>query len=424
MANGNNQVREYRVLLEVSHLINSTLEIDMILIHAMEKGKEIVKAEACSLMLLDEERDELVYKVALGEKGKMVQEKFRLAWGQGIAGWVAKEAKPLIVNDVRKETHFYRRVDEATGFETRAVLCVPLRVKNKILGVIELINPKEKSQFTQEDLEIFEAFSDQVAIALENARLYENLKQAYEELKSTQEQLIQSEKMAVLGTFSAQIAHEFKNILQALSLHLQLCAKPGIDEETVKSSFQFALRIVKKANEIIFGLLTFARKSESKKELGDFLKTVEDTLRLVEHELATENIRVVREFRALPPVLHDSAQISQVILNMVSNARDAVRGKETAAIEIHLRKEGDEVLCEIKDNGCGIPEDIKKRLFLPFTTTKKQGEGTGLGLSVTFGIVKNHGGRIEVQSIVGKGTTFQIFLPLGDKGAASSEDSA
>ncbi|MCK4244921.1 MAG: SpoIIE family protein phosphatase, partial [Candidatus Omnitrophica bacterium] len=169
-------------IIKVNEIINSTLNLKELLATIMEISQEVMRVEAASLMLKDEKTGELIYEVALGEKGEEIKERFRLKKGQGIAGWVAEKEKPLLVPDVRENPRFDNRIDQATGFKTRSILAVPMKVKGKLIGVLEAINPL-KEPFGEEEIELFTTFANQAGIAIENARLHQFLldKQRVEE---------------------------------------------------------------------------------------------------------------------------------------------------------------------------------------------------------------------------------------------------
>jgi sigma-B regulation protein RsbU (phosphoserine phosphatase) len=162
-------------LVEISKIINSTLDLDVLLTVIMEIIKQVLNAESSSLMLIDEENHELVFHVALGKKGKHLKEKFRLKMGQGIAGWVAKHGKPLLVPDVRKDKRFFSKPDEVLRHRTRSVLCVPLQALGRTIGVLEAINSRSAGGFSEDDMDLFLAFSSQAAVALESARMHKRL---------------------------------------------------------------------------------------------------------------------------------------------------------------------------------------------------------------------------------------------------------
>lgn len=162
-------------LIEVSKIITSTLDIDELLTLIMKTVERVMRSEASSLMLIDEATGDLVYRVALGEKGEEVKEKFRLKPGQGIAGWVALHEKPLLVPDVLHDPRFYSTPDKVTGFKTKSIICVPLKAKGKTIGVVQAINPVDRDAFAESEMEMFEVFSGLAGIAVDNAKLHKNL---------------------------------------------------------------------------------------------------------------------------------------------------------------------------------------------------------------------------------------------------------
>jgi len=162
------------LLSQLSQILNSTLDPQEVRRRAMEAATRLMKAEVGSLLLVDEEKQQLYFEVALGDREDDIK-KITLNLGEGIAGWVAQKGKPLIVNAPEKDPRFFRGVDERTEFKTRNLICVPLRVKEKVIGVLEAINKQKEEDFNQEDLSLFISLADQVAIALDNARLYQEL---------------------------------------------------------------------------------------------------------------------------------------------------------------------------------------------------------------------------------------------------------
>ena len=170
-------VKQFTTLAEVGTLLNSTLDQNVVRKMAMEAITRLMNAEVGSLLLVDEENKELYFEVALGDKGERVKE-IRLKIGEGIAGWVAEHGKSLLLQDVRKDPRFYKSADQKTEFVTRDMVCVPVKVKDKVIGVLQAINRAE-GVFTEDDVELFQLFSNQVAIALDNARLYEEIRETF-----------------------------------------------------------------------------------------------------------------------------------------------------------------------------------------------------------------------------------------------------
>ncbi len=175
------KIERLSTLISVGSSINSTLDLDQLLTHLMECATKVMKARDSSLMLLDERTNELVFKIALGEKGSQVQE-FRLRMGQGIAGQVALTGEPIVVSDASKDTRFERSIDMATGFETKSIMCVPIELRGKVVGVIEVLNAGYSGPLTEEDLDIFSAFASAAGVALQNARLFSAIQHSFEHI--------------------------------------------------------------------------------------------------------------------------------------------------------------------------------------------------------------------------------------------------
>jgi HD-GYP domain-containing protein (c-di-GMP phosphodiesterase class II) len=172
------KVERLALLSQLGQILNSTLDHKEIRRRAMEAATQLMKAEAGSLLLVDEGKRQLYFEVALGNREEDIK-RIPLNFGEGIAGWVAQHGKPLIVNSPKKDPRFFKGVDERTEFKTRNIICVPVRVKEKIIGVLEAINKQERGGFNRADLSLFISLADQVAIALDNSRLYQELEEMF-----------------------------------------------------------------------------------------------------------------------------------------------------------------------------------------------------------------------------------------------------
>ena len=166
------KVRNLQKVLSLNSVLNSTLELNELLAVIMKTSAEVMRTEVASLLLIDETSNDLVFRVALGGKGSELKEKFRVKMGEGIAGTVAQTGKPLVINDPRNDPRFAKRFDNSTGFITRAILCVPMQARGKIIGVLQAINPLRRKGFCLTDLDLFETFAHQAALAIENAKLH------------------------------------------------------------------------------------------------------------------------------------------------------------------------------------------------------------------------------------------------------------
>jgi signal transduction histidine kinase len=290
------------------------------------------------------------------------------------------------------------------------ILIIPLAVEQKNLGGI-CLGFREPIKLTDDDRRILQAFAAQSALVIEQARLFV-------EVRTHQEELVRSSKLAALGTFAAGIGHEFNNLMAGMLGYAQL----AMDSDTLDEKNE-ALRVVVRSclrgRSITSGLLTFARRRTNGREPYVLTEVVNDTIALVDHELVKEGITLVREVQPVSPILCDPGQISQVVLNLISNARDAMQPAKGGILTVTLKQEGSEVVITVGDTGTGIHESIRSQLFQPFVTTKGPSNsisdsGTGLGLAISYGIIEAHNGRIDVESATNIGTVMTIRLPLLD----------
>jgi signal transduction protein with GAF and PtsI domain len=227
--------------VEECSIINSTLNIAEVLESIMKYANRVTNSIASTLMLLDEETGELVFSVPTGPKSDELMD-FRLPSGKGIAGWVVENEQHLLIPDVKKDKRFYWETDEISGFETKSILCVPLKAKSKMIGVLEVINKVDDTSFTEEDAMLLNIFANQAAVAIENARLYGELKDRYEEEKQLQEKLVESEKLRAMGLMASGVAHDFNNILAIIFGNIDL-----VEVEDNKDMILKRLAKIKKA---------------------------------------------------------------------------------------------------------------------------------------------------------------------------------
>jgi len=226
------------------------------------------------------------------------------------------------------------------------------------------------------------------------------------EIEQLEKQLLQADKLVTIGQLASGVAHEINNPLGNISLYAQMLLNK-IEDESARNKLNIINDETNRAASIVKGLLDFARQSEPKMTPTDINVEIIKALDLIRHQM--KDIKVTTIFQTLPMINCDPGQISQVIINMLTNSIQAIT--ENGEITIETKMENDNVEILITDNGCGISEENLNRIFDPFFTTKKPGEGTGLGLSISYGIIKRHNGSINVKSQVGKGTTFTIKLP-------------
>ncbi len=251
-----------------------------------------------------------------------------------------------------------------------------------------------------------------VEYVTKKAKLEEGLRRAYRELRATQEQLVQSGKMAAVGRLAGGVAHELNNPLGGILGFTQAALLDTKENEPRYKDLKAIEEAALHCKGIVSGLLNFSRQTKGEFKEADVNKTIEATLALVDHQTKLQNIEIVKNLSPkLSKVTGNFNQLQQVFLNMVTNARDAMPHGGKIFITTRNIARGKKVEATFLDTGSGIPEEHMDKLFEPFFTTKEPGKGVGLGLSVTYGIVKDHGGEIEVRNRKGAGAEFRIILP-------------
>ncbi len=267
------------------------------------------------------------------------------------------------------------------------------------------------SAFDIMTLRLRERTAEAVTLYDESVQRNKELGDINARLQSAQAQLIQSEKLATVGQLTAGIVHDVKNPLAVIKgLAEELSEEFGLDP-TTRDQLKTIRESAAKASTIVTDLLKFARQSTPEMERHDLKETIESSVRLTEYLARKSNVQVKLDLPRSPVmVTYDAQQIEQVLMNLISNAIQAI--KKGGTVRINLSEASGAVAIAVQDNGIGIPEKNLQRIFDPFFTTKPEGEGTGLGLSVSFGIITRHRGRIEVDSKPGLGTTFTVLLPI------------
>ncbi|NIN63361.1 MAG: response regulator [Anaerolineae bacterium] len=412
------RVEQMTILSAVGKSVVSLMDLEELLNRIVEAGVYVTRAEEGFLLLVDPETQDL-YLRAGKNLGSVQSQGFRLKVDDSLTGQVVQTGRPMR----RGGKGTGRDFKVKTGYLVKSLLHVPLILRDKAIGVLSVDNQVSDVEFTDEDQYLLSTLADYAAISIENATLYDELRKNIEHLKLSQQELIQSSKLAAVGTLAAGVAHEFNNLLAAISGHTEL-GLVSSDMQEIKRALEVVMTSVDRARRITTNLLTFARRRETKMEVTDITEAVENPLQLLERDLEKSNVEIVRKYYETPPVHCDVNQLSQVCLNLITNARDAML-PDGGTLTVQVKQDGDEVVLAFADTGSGIPDYVMENLFQPFVTTKGPlggGEmtGSGLGLSVSYGIVKNHGGTIDVDTQPGRGSTFTVRLPI--KGAEAMTD--
>jgi two-component system NtrC family sensor kinase len=429
----------------------STFELETVLKTLVESAARLCEADKATIT---RQRDGVFYRAESFGFSREFMDHVRnipVAPDRGSAtGRALLEGKAIHIPDVRTDPDYY--FDEALRLGNyRTLLAVPMMREGTPTGVVTLTR-SEARQFTDKQIELVTTFADQAAIAIENVRLFEQvqertreLSQSLDDLRKAQDRLVQTEKLASLGQLTAGIAHEIKNPLNfvnnfsALSVELvdelDDVLKPAtLDDKTreetrelthlLKSNLEKVVQHGQRADSIVKNMLLHSREGSGERRSVDLNAIVEDSLNLAYHGTRAEkqefNIRVERSFDPAAGIVDLFPQeITRVLLNLISNGVYAATKRK---VEMRDGYEptlvaatgdlGDRVEIRIRDNGGGIPPGVREKIFNPFFTTKPPGEGTGLGLSLSYDIVvKQHSGSIEVDTQPGEFTEFRVILP-------------
>ena len=420
------------------------------------------EADSGSLALLDHDGNRLTIVAGIDLPDGVIGK--QIIPGEGVLGWVVKENTPLLLNgDASSDARFQRNREKRIAVSTTSAMCWPLKIEENSIGgiavnrvvsaTVSMNRTADRLPFTETDLDAGSAMLSMVSLALSNIQLnidqkqrLAELRQLNSELEEAQNQLLQSEKMASIGQLAAGVAHEINNpigyvysnlgtlekyvtdIFSLLALYEQAegsIADAGISAQLKATRDKLDIGFLKedlsdlmaeskdgitRVKKIVQNLKDFSHVDTSDEfHMADLHQGLESTLNIVNNEIKYK-ADVIKEYGELPEVECLASQLNQVFMNLLVNAAHAIEAHGTITIRTGLQ--GDEVWVDVADTGKGIAAEHLKKIFDPFFTTKPVGQGTGLGLSLSYGIVQKHHGRMEVNSEVGRGTTFRVWLPI------------
>jgi signal transduction histidine kinase len=404
--------RELATILRSSALINSSLNIEQVLDNAMKWAEDFMGAEASTVYELEDRTNELVVRLARGEKKGPV-ERVTLKVGEGIAGTVVKTGKPMVIQDVSQEKKFTDKIDRLTGFQTKSAICVPLLLRNRPIGALQVINKKSGEPFNRSDLEILFAIAQHVSVAMENANLYRRLEESFavttQELRITQEKLIRTERLASMSNLVQGVAHEIRNPITTIGGFARRIKKELGDNRKFEKYADIILEETARLENMVKRVHDFTETQSYSPTLARIEPLVDEVLKSAMPLANQVGVRIVKQVAPdLPQVRLDSSQLAVALANIVENALESMPKGGTLSLTV-LREDSSLVIA-IKDTGCGIPKDQLAAVYDPFVTSKSK--GVGLGLTLVHQVVSNHHGDVKIVSEVQKGTVVTLRLPL------------
>jgi GAF domain-containing protein len=455
-------VKELQALGEVTQSVNSSVDLETVLTTIVAKAAQLSSTEAGAIYVFEEAHQEFRLRATYGMDERIIAEiKDRhMHIGETAIGKAAEQRMPVQIADLQNDPSApVLDVIVRAGF--RALLVVPLLGADRIVGAL-VVRRKQPGEFPKSTVDLLQTFAAQSVLAIQNARLFESvetrtreLAKSLEELRTAQDRLVQTEKLASLGQLTAGIAHEIKNPLNfvnnfsSISVELidelrQALAGANLDDklraqiseiaDMLQGNLDKVVQHGKRADSIVKNMLLHSRQGSAEHRLVDINAVVEESLNLAYHGARAEKqgFNITLE-RSLDPAAGEvdvfPQEITRVLLNLISNGFYAATKRKAEAdgdnyeptVAAITKNLGHSVEIRIRDNGTGIPPDVKEKMFNPFFTTKPAGEGTGLGLSISHDIiVKQHGGSIDVDTRPGEFTEFRIILPRGAATIAKS----
>ena len=442
---------QLQTLYEVSNKINTNLNLKDLLNQIMDLAIELLNAEKGLIFLNKPESGKLEVEIARAMDKRTLKNVLELS--RSMVEKVATDGESILVEKTPDTSGASKSI---VRFKIKSLLCVPLKSKDDLLGVIYLDTTKTKNLFKHDDLLFLEAFANLAGIAIENAKNYqeldnlntnlenlvkertkdlqqkhEQLKATHEELKSTQLQLIQAEKMASLGKLVAGIAHEVNSPLGTIHSNIDVFSR-GLkriksqlgnfnkaDEknqilditemlDNIQELTQTNKEATQRIQKIVQSLKSFARLDEGEIIEVDIHDGIDSTLDLIQNSYR-DRIEIKKNYGEIPLLRCNAGQLNQVFMNVLVNACEAIKGK--GKIQIQTKQDNNNIRIEIIDTGIGINSENLTKVFDPGFTSKTRGIGTGLGLSISYRIIQEHDGTINLKSETGKGTTVTITLP-------------
>jgi len=393
-------------IVSISQMLTSTLDLNKLLDLIIHTAGELVEAEAASIMLADERTGELFFAASTGSSQEELQH-IQVPIEGSIAGTIYTSGEPLIAEDVSKDARHFTGVDQSLRFQTRQILGVPLHVRDRCIGVLEALNKQGDASFNQDDVDVLSTISSQAAIAIDNARLISRLREANRSL---------AELDQLKSNFISIASHELRTPLMIVQGYANFLSEQVTEEAS--HDLAMVLRGVRKLQSVIDQMtnLSYLEGSQGALDREYFVlqDVIDEVLMDWEQMMAAKSLELRQQLpKAEIYVQADRAKVALVMNNLLNNA--VAFTPQDGRVEIRVRPLTGAVAISVVDTGIGIPKEDLNRVFDPFFQVEshltRHHEGLGLGLAIARQVVRQHGGRIWAESVLGQGTRFIFTLP-------------
>jgi len=391
----------YRKFRNISTSVHSSSDLKKVLELVVREITKVVNAKGALLRIINLDTGELELSAAYGLSERYLS-KGHVSTSTVITD-LCRLNKVIVIEDVKSNPRIQYPL-EAMEEGIVSMLDLPLTFGTHVMGIIRIFFT-DRRKFSEEHKNFLIAVAEQCALSIDKARMIERQQSDYQHL------VIQTEKLSALGRMAAGIAHEVNNPLGGILLYGTNLIKKVPQDSPLREGLEVIINETIKCKHIIQDLLEFSRDRPLSKAMANINDIIEKAVSILENEFQLKHIHIEKHlFREMPDIFLGSNQMEQVMVNLLINAIEAIQERGTITIRSDISTEQKLVRVEIKDTGCGIPQVSMAKIFEPFFSTKSK--GTGLGLAVSYGIVKKHQGNIRVTSQPGQGTCFTIEIPL------------
>lgn len=390
------QLARYERIIEISQQLNSTLDLATLLRHIVSAATELTNSEGASILLLDEATGELRFEQASNLSATEL-ERIIVPIEGSIAGWVVSHGEARVIQDVDREPSFFKNVDEELEFRTRNILAVPMKARSRVIGALESVNKNGEERFNSEDIKTLTILAGQAAIAIENAKLFQQ------------------------SDFMSEMVHELRTPLMALKTSTALLVRPDLPPEKrgyIVSTMQGETeRLIRLTSEFLD--LARLESGRARLEMSDFeiARLIHECVDIIDSQAGARGIGVQVQSED-QVVMGDRGKLKQVLLNLLTNAVKYNREGGSVLISTYPHRANADppmLAVAVSDTGYGISKENQRSMFQKFfrgSDTSGFTAGTGLGLAIAKQIVQGHGGEIWLESEVGQGSTFYLTLPV------------